>query len=105
MTCLGLGRGLGLGLGRPLLGRKITTLTLTLVLTLTLALPLPLPLTPTPTPTPTPNQASEQTLESWKESSKQLKVPSAASVLTDVKSGLLSSYTRGFSMLGAVTLP
>merc|ERR1740139_1059777 len=50
-------------------------------------------------------EASEQTLESWKESSKQVKVPSAASVLTDVKSGLLSSYTRGFSMLGGEAPP
>jgi len=50
-------------------------------------------------------EASEQTLESWKESSKQVKVPSAASVLTDVKSGLLSSYTRGFSILGGEAPP
>ena len=32
-------------------------------------------------------------------------MPSAASVLTDVKSGLLSSYTRGFSMLGGEAPP
>lgn len=50
-------------------------------------------------------EASEQTLESWKESSKQAKGSSAASVLTDVKSGLLSSYARGFSMLGGETPP
>ena len=32
-------------------------------------------------------------------------MPSAASVLTDVKSGLLSSYTRGFSILGGEAPP
>jgi len=45
-------------------------------------------------------EASEPTLESWKDTSKTTKIPSASSLMTDVKSGLLSSYTRGFSLLG-----
>ena len=44
-------------------------------------------------------------LESWKDSSKAPKVPSASAMLTDVKSGLLSSYTRGFSMISGEGAP
>lgn len=50
-------------------------------------------------------EASEETLESWKESSKQTKGPQYAAMLTDVRSGLLSSYSRGFSLLGGEAPP
>ena len=44
-------------------------------------------------------EASEETLEAHKESSKQGKPSTTYALLTDVKAGILSSYARSFSLL------
>jgi len=52
-------------------------------------------------------EASDDTLEAWKQSSQQAAKasPYYSSVLTDVKSGLLSTYSRAATMLSAEPLP
>ena len=50
-------------------------------------------------------EASEETLETWKKSSAEPKPKQYEAMLGDVKSGILSSYTRGFGLLGGEAPP
>lgn len=50
-------------------------------------------------------EATEETLESWKEQSKQAKAPSYTALLSDVKSGLFSSYAKSVNLLTSEAAP